>query len=74
MVSRTDSEAEDRDMHYHNLNSSTEGIRMMNFMIADLSGVLGDPHTLPERLEALLANPPKGMWPKLAQCKYCAEC
>jgi len=47
-------------MHYHNLNSSTEGNRALNFMVADLSGVLGDSRTISERLEALLSEPPRG--------------
>jgi len=47
-------------MQYHNLNTSTEGGRVINFMMADLSGVLGDNQTVSERLEALLSNLPKG--------------
>ena len=54
-------ETNSRDMHYHNLNSSTEGNRALNFMVADLSGVLGDSRTISERLEALLSEPPRGL-------------
>jgi len=49
-----------RAANYHNLNSSTEGGRMFNFMLADLSGALGDDKTILERLEAVLADPPRG--------------
>jgi hypothetical protein len=33
---------------------------MFNFMLADLSGALGDDKTILERLEAVLADPPRG--------------
>lgn len=49
-----------RAANYHNLNSSTEGGRLFNFMLADLSGALGDDKTILERLEAALAEPPRG--------------
>lgn len=50
-----------RPIHYHNLSSSTEGLRSFAFMLVDRSGVLhDDSESLENRLERLLSSPPKG--------------